>query len=309
MTLSLLSLVLALGLAWWRPFAAQEKLWQGLKRVHLWLERSLNAGGKRHGLLAWVLVVGSAVVLAWLGHVLAGWLGRLFVLAWNVAVLYVLLGYFSLLQQHRQLASLMQMGDIKQSADQLAGQMKRNGAGWDENTVARLAIERLFLGAGQSLFGVALWFMLGSSFGPAGAVLYIFSWRAALDWHGEPENFRFALPAETIFRWLDGLSARMAAVSFAIVGDFEDALFCWRTQARSWGQLAQGIVLASAAGALGIKLGEPVPAGDTVEYRPEIGIHDPVGVEDMRSADALVWRALTLWLAVLMLLTLARWTT
>lgn len=309
MTLNLLSLVIALGLAWWRPFAAQERMWQVLRRFNLWLERTLNAGGKRHGLLGWLIVVGGMTLLAWLGHDLAGVLGRLFVLVWNVAVLYVLLGYFFLLEQHRQLADVMQVGDTTQAANRLALQLRRDSLGWDENTVARLAIERLFTEAGHSLFGVVFWFMLGSAFGPAGAVMYVFTLRVAADWHAEPDNFRFALPAVTIARWLDGISVRLSAVSFAIVGDFEDALFCWRTQARNWGNMAQGILLASAAGALGIRLGDPVPAGATVEYRPEIGIHEPVGVEDMRSADALIWRALALWLAVLLLVTLARWTT
>ncbi len=309
MTLNLLSLMIALGLAWWRPFAAHERMWPVLRHFNLWLERSLNAGGKRHGLLGWLVVVGSMTLLAWLGHELAGVFGRLFVLAWNVVVLYVLLGYFFRLEQHRQLASVMQIGDMTKAADSLAQQLQRDGRGWDENTVARLAIERLFIDAGHALFGVIFWFILGSAFGPAGAVLYVLSLRTAGDWHAEPENFRFALPAVTIARWLDGISIRLAAVSFAVVGDFEDALFCWRTQARNWGNMAQGILLSSAAGALGIRLGDPVQAGATVEYRPEIGIHDPVGVEDMRSADALIWRALALWLAVLLLVMLARWTT
>jgi cobalamin biosynthesis protein CobD/CbiB len=66
--------------------------------------------------------------------------------------------------------------------------------------------------------------------------------------------------------------ARLTALSFAIVGDFEDAIYCWRTQAKTWAAEAggehAGIVLASGAGALGVLLGGSVPV---VGGEPESG--------------------------------------
>ena len=41
------------------------------------------------------------------------------------------------------------------------------------------------------------------------------------------------------------------------LGDFEDALYCWRTQAGQWPDRNAGIVLASGDGALGVRLGLP----------------------------------------------------
>jgi len=35
------------------------------------------------------------------------------------------------------------------------------------------------------------------------------------------------------------------------VGDFEDAVYCWRTQARSWLDANAGVVLSAGAGAIG----------------------------------------------------------
>ena len=73
----------------------------------------------------------------------------------------------------------------------------------------------------------------------------------------------FGRPAQTLLWLLDWIPARLTALSFAIVGDFEDAVFCWRTQAKSWvgeeGGEHAGIVLASGAGALGVLLGGPIP--------------------------------------------------
>jgi len=62
-------------------------------------------------------------------------------------------------------------------------------------------------------------------------------------------------------------------------------------------------VLASGAGALGIQLGGPHPDADgALETRPEIGIGDAVEAEVLPSAVGLVWRALVLWLLLVLLL-------
>jgi hypothetical protein len=85
-------------------------------------------------------------------------------------------------------------------------------------------------------------------------------------------------PARGLLWLLDWVPARLTALSFAIVGDFEDAIYCWRTQAKTWAAEAggehAGIVLASGAGALGVLLGGPVPvvgrgAGGAARPRPQ----------------------------------------
>jgi adenosylcobinamide-phosphate synthase len=101
-------------------------------------------------------------------------------------------------------------------------------------------------------------------------------------------------------------------LSFAIVGDFEDAVYCWRTQSRAWatqrGGEHAGIILTSGAGALGAQIGGPLPVlGSEPEYRPELGIGDPADTDLLPSAVGLVWRALVLWLLLILLLTLANW--
>ncbi|HET7134834.1 MAG TPA: CobD/CbiB family protein, partial [Casimicrobiaceae bacterium] len=95
-------------------------------------------------------------------------------------------------------------------------------------------------------------------------------------------------------------------------GDFEDAAYCWRTQARAWPQAfggeAVGVVLASGAGALGVQLGGALRGdGGRPDPRPEMGIGEPVEAEVLPSAVGLVWRALVLWLLLVLLLSLANW--
>jgi cobalamin biosynthesis protein CobD/CbiB len=98
---------------------------------------------------------------------------------------------------------------------------------------------------------------------------------------------------------------RMTAVTFAIVGNFEDAIYCWRTQATSWPDPEGGIILSSGAGALGVRLGMPVTQDDVKTERPELGTGDAADVDFMQSAVGLVWRAMVFWLIMLFLLSVA----
>lgn len=105
--------------------------------------------------------------------------------------------------------------------------------------------------------------------------------------------------------WLDWIPVRLTAASFAIMGDFEDAVYCWRSQAKTWGNYANGILLASAAGAIGVKLGDPLRQDYSLRFRPELGLGDEADPNYLKSAVGLVWRSALLWLAVILLLSVA----
>jgi cobalamin biosynthesis protein CobD/CbiB len=145
------------------------------------------------------------------------------------------------------------------------------------------------------------------AFGPAGAVLYRMAAVLGEKWGGrrEPDSSGFGRFAERFFFWLDWLPARMTAVSFAIVGNFEDALYCWRTQAFSWEARAHAIILASGGGALGVRLGDTLRQSGGVEFRPEMGIGDEADVDYMQSTVGLIWRALVLCMFLGLLATIA----
>ena len=67
-------------------------------------------------------------------------------------------------------------------------------------------------------------------------------------------------------------------------------------------------MLASGAGALGVLLGGPVPVvGGEPEERPDLGLGDIPEPDLLPSAVGLIWRALVLWLVLMVLLTLANW--
>ena len=99
----------------------------------------------------------------------------------------------------------------------------------------------------------------------------------------------------------------MTAMSFAVTGNFEDAVYCWRAQAASWMNHNQGIILASGAGALGICLGDSLQEPGGEYYRPELGVGEKADMDFLQSAVGLVWRTLVLWFTLILLLEVASW--
>jgi adenosylcobinamide-phosphate synthase len=99
---------------------------------------------------------------------------------------------------------------------------------------------------------------------------------------------------------------RLTAAAFAVVGDFEDAVYCWRTQARSWTDPSAGVILAAGAGAMGVRLGMPVQEVEGMQARPELGVGEPADGPFLDSTVGLVWRALVVWVFILVIVTVAR---
>ena len=146
------------------------------------------------------------------------------------------------------------------------------------------------------LFRSLFWYFL---LGVAGAVAYRLTLLCREIWHGEHAFDDFA---ERAGHFLDWLPVRAAAFSFAIVGNFQDALESWRGQSRSWGNENEGILLAAGAGALGVQLGGNIAVSGGELLRPVLGTEEAAGPDSIEGAIALTWRAAMLWLAVVGLL-------
>ena len=62
---------------------------------------------------------------------------------------------------------------------------------------------------------------------------------------------------------IDHVPARLTASGFAVVGNFEEAVNGWRRDAALWRHGNEGMILAAAAGAVGVRLGGGAAPGVT----------------------------------------------
>lgn len=272
------------------------------------LESRFNAGQAKHGTIAWIVgAVAPAFVLLAAEWMLGVW-QPLLALALSVAILYLTTGFRQFSHFFTDIHIALRAGEIDRARALLADWRGRTGDRLSSTEVARLSIEEALVASHRHVFAPLFWFAL---LGAGGALLYRLSHCLSRHWATAPRDpaSPFGEFAARAFAALDWLPSRATALAFAIVGDFEDAIYCWRTQAARWPaqDKAAGILLASGGGALGVRLGMPVEEGGEIGDRPELGIGDEADADFMQSTIGLVWRSLVLGLMTLALLWVASW--
>lgn len=305
--MTLFSLFFALALERIRPLGERNNVCHFVTRYIELLERNLNAGANRHGIFAWVVAVIPLISLIWFAYVALYSLNPLLALCWNIIILYLTIGFRRFSGAVTEISEALAQGRDLDASQALKAWTKQDTSDLSANTMARLTIEQGVLDSYRSIFGTVFWFVLLP--GPIGAALYRLSQMLRQKWaFARLDEDVFGRFAKQIATCLDWLPVRLTAVSFAIVGDFEDAVYCWRAQARTCLDYVDGILMASAAGALGIKLGETLKEGhSTQQARPELGLGDEAEPDHVRSAIGLVWRSVLLWLFIIMLTSVVRW--
>ncbi|MRD72498.1 CobD/CbiB family protein [Rhodocyclus tenuis] len=344
--MSLFSLIVALLFEQFRPLDYRRFVLAPLSALADFLEHHLNGGARQHGVFAWVLAVIAPTLLAGGVFYALYAVSPLLAWLWNVAVLYFTLGFRQFSHFFTDIQLALRMGDLAHAyrllgewrgateSDPLPASRDVQPPIPEAGEIARAAIEEALIASHRHVFGVLVCFVLLP--GPCGAVLYRCAaflaehWGARTGLSGSDEKAEkaekagasaslpraadaltfaeFGVFSTRAFAFIDWLPVRVTAAGFAVVGDFEDAVYCWRTQADRVRDAGIGIVLASGAGALGVRLGSvdgsaapaasDPPAGATVE----LGAGDEAEADHMQSAVGLVWRALLLWMLVLLLL-------
>jgi cobalamin biosynthesis protein CobD/CbiB len=299
--MGVIAIIAALLIEQWRPLGDRKSVNAGLGAWAGWLEQSFNGGERRHGIVAWLVAVVPAAVAGAALHAVFYALHPLLALAFNIAALYVTLGFRQFSHHFTAIQLAIKSGDIERARILLDEWRGASGVVRTREEVIRLAIEEALLASHRHVFGVLLWYVLLP--GPSGAILYRLAAFLAARWRGLGSFGGFAQQA---FYALDWPAVRLTAASFAVVGDFEDAVYCWRTQAPSWPDPNAGIVLAAGAGAMGVRLGMPVQEVDGMHPRLELGVGEPADAPFLDSTVGLVWRALVIWVLVLIVIGIAR---
>lgn len=301
--MNFIALVGALALSYYRPHARMDLLQQLFSPYAQWLERNCNDGKNRHGVIAWVLgaflpslIIGIVYYLLLEIHALLG-------IVFGLAVLYFTLRFSQFGGHAEQIVAALRDKNIDLARTLFSSWESTEADHYDAAQIARSSIETILRRAHHGLFAPIFWFVI---LGPAGAVLYRLAHLLCLEWHPLDDSQFNQFPRKA-FAWMDWLPARITAGSFAIVGDFEDAVYCWRTQALAWPDKTLGILLASGAGSLGVRLGDPLPYRGIMQFRPELGLGDEADADYLQSAIGLVWRVLILMVGLLLLLTFAHW--
>lgn len=295
------SLIVALLMEQVRPFDG--KTFAFMLNHFSWLKTHLTTGEKRHSILAWMIATLPLTLFAGLVTLLSHRLNPVASWAWSVLVLYLTMGFRQFSHAYTAIDKALKEGELQKARDLLGAWQGKSATEYNAEEICRVSIELGLVYSHTYVFGVIFFF---AAFGPMGAVLYRLATALNDEWNKHPEDaLHLGKFASGAFEIIDWIPSRLTALSFAIVGDFEDALYCWRTQALSWRPVAHGILLSSGAGALGVKLGDALPDGGLKVFRPVMGMGDEADSAYMQSTVGLIWRSLLLWLLLILLLTIA----
>jgi adenosylcobinamide-phosphate synthase len=327
--MSFFAILFALLLEQARPLARSTTIHALVRHWSSWVGRNIDAGRTYHAWLAWGVAVLLPSSVAFAVHLLleslVGWPASM---VWSVAVLYITLGFRQFSHHFTRIRDALLEGDTSRACEVLAHWQQVDGADLPRGEVVRHVIEYSVLAAHRHMFGVLAWFsvLAACGLGPAGAVFYRLAEFVSRYWRREsrtsrpagssPESAALQTVAARVWTAVDWLPARMTALSFAVVGSFEDAIDGWRYHVQRFPNDNDGVVLAATAGAVGIRLGGHAAAPLSVPG-PSVGLSPPVSpevpmpgrepsVSHLAEIVGLVWRSVVVWMGLLALLTLAR---
>ncbi|MBK9162020.1 MAG: CobD/CbiB family protein [Nitrosomonadales bacterium] len=308
--MSLFALIAALLLEQMQPRSSHKTLRGWLSAYADFFRRRFNAGEREHGRIAWLLAVLPPVLAAIVLYLLLYRAHPLFAWAFNVLVLYLIMGFRQFSHYFTDIHQALRDERLDEARTLLSQWRGIPSHELNAEEVARVTIEEALLASQYNVFGVIVWFVLFSAVGlggAAGALLYRLGQYLREAWgnRDNPDTGAFGAFARQAFHALEWLPVRLTVSTFAIVGNFEDTAYCWRTQSAAWPDPETGILLAGGAGALGVRLGMPIPQDGLPLDRPELGVGDDADADFMQSTIGLVWRAVLFMLFMLSLLTLA----
>jgi len=304
--MTFLSLIGALLIEQWRPLRTGNRLQLAFARYVNRIAQNFNAGQYRDGMISWLLAVVPVALVTLVVYSVCRHVNGLLALAWNIIVLYLALGFRQFSHFYNDILLALRAGDLVRAREVLGRWRGEAASELPAGEIARIAIELGLIRSHRHVFGVMAWFAV---LGPVGAIGYRLAALLADRWGADDgrDDGAYGLFARRAFEIIDWLPVRLTAFGFAMTGDFMGAAECWRAQASTWRSRAQGIILAAAAGALGVKLGGVLHEAGGIVYRPQLGDGDDADVDYMQAAVGLIWRALVLWLFLILLATIASW--
>ncbi|MFP4594605.1 CobD/CbiB family protein [uncultured Ralstonia sp.] len=307
------SVLCALILEQFRALSRDNPIYDVLRALAARAETWFDTGQRRDAILAWCVVTLPAVVVVALVHYLLSSISIGLAFLWNVVMVYLTLGFRQFSHYFTDIHEALRRDDVTTARLILNEWSGLDTTDMPVNEIVRHTLEAAIVAAHRHVFGVFFWFLV--PIGPAGVILYRGAEYLARHW-SEPSMERSPVLgqfARQAFFVIDYVPSRLTAIGFAIVGNFEDAVYAWRNRAVKWGDEVNGILLAAGGGALGVRLGTPIPERDSAEsivdedgaYPMEVG--QEANVRTLQSAVGLVWRAVVLWMLLLAMLSVAVW--
>lgn len=259
------------------------------------IEERFNGGKRAHGIGAALLATLPILAGILLARYILAELGWVLRFAFDVFVLYLCLDIYRLSRTAGAISEAIEGDNLKEANERLRELNNKGAQDLTEASIARATVECVLRRGNSVVISPLFWFIV---LGPVGAVLQRLSSILDLLWGHRYERFaEFGWAAARFNDLMGWIPARITALSYALMGSFEDALHCWRRRMGVWSDINSGPLLASGFGAMHMQLCEAVVDESEYEIKSgELSVVPDAG--HVRRVIALVWRVLLLWLVI-----------
>lgn len=277
----------------WHPLVGFGRLVKAMERLAypsapeaepVWRMRLRGAAAISLLILPFILLAWALARLPWLGAIVP------------IVLLYLAVGAQSLAQHAEVVRKALADGDLALARERVGWIVSRDTSELDEAGVARATIESVLENGSDAVFAALFWFLV---LGAPGAVLYRLSNTLDAMWGYKNDRYlHFGWAAARFDDVMNYLPARLAALTYLLLGHATNGWRCWRTQAPTWYSPNAGPVMAAGAGALGVSLGGGARYHGQWKERPPLGCGPTPTHEDISRAVRLVNRGMWLWAAL-----------
>ena len=263
----------------------------------------VNATGTRwRGALCWLLLV---LLPSTALYLLLSAMSETAAAVLAILVLYVCIGGRSLAEHAHAVQQPLEHGKIEDARLALSMIVSRDTASLDEVSVAGAAVESVLENGSDALLAPLFWFVLA---GAPGALCYRLCNTLDAMWGYRSATYiDFGFVAARADDFMNRPPAVLCALAYAVCGRTRLALSCWSQQAPACDSPNAGPVMASGAGALGLRLGGAAYYAGKLQHRPTLGEGRPAIPADVSRALSLLWQSVALLVVTVALLEFLQW--
>ena len=223
----------------------------------------------------------------------------------EVIILYFAIGLSSL-KQHAHAVLMPLVGhQFEQARHALSMIVSRDAQDMDEEGICRATTESVLENGNDAVFATIFWFLIA---GAPGVVIFRLTNTLDAMWGYKTERFNsfgfFVAKLDDLFNYVP---ARLTGLTYALMGNWKNAMQCWYAQGSLWESPNSGIVMAAGAGALDVQLGGADHYHGEYKERPNLGCGEKAKPETIQQACDLLDRSTILWIIVTALLSLPLW--
>ncbi len=251
----------------------------------------------RGGISMLILITPFSMVIYWLERWVQSQHWGLIDSLTSFVILYFCIAAKSLKQHALWVFQALKKDDLTLAKKQVSMIVSRQTEKMSAVDIRKATIESVLENGADAVFAPVFWFIIA---GPAGAILYRLSNTLDAMWGYKNQRYiNFGWAAARFDDLLNWCPARLTALSYALLGNTQQAIHSWKTQAALLDSPNAGPVMTSGAGALQLKLGGNAWYHGVLKEKIDFGGNNLPENNDILRANTLITRSLLLWIFVL----------